>query len=250
MISPYNKRPYLNLACGTRMHRDWVNLDFSPYAKLAKWPKVSRLLRSVGFLSRERYERLLKVDSAIISHDLRNELPFPANTFEVVYHSHFLEHLDRTAAQPFLRECRRVLRPGGILRIALPDLRKLTEWYLQSYGELRKNNCLGLVQHQKRVGDLFEQMVRVESEGSRHQSRIVRILQKILAQDARALGELHRWMYDFFTLKALLEEAGFSSVQEQTAESSAIPDWTAYGLDTNPDGTIYKPESLFVEARK
>src|SRR5688500_9563645 len=164
MAPALDKKPYLNLACGTRMHPDWVNVDFSPYAKLARRPKLSRMLRTVGLLSRDRYERLSRVDPSIVCHDLLKELPFPADTFELVYHSHFLEHVDRAAAPGFLRECRRVLRPNGLLRIALPDLRKLAEWYLASFQRLEKDASTPLDPHRKHVEDLFDQMVRVESD--------------------------------------------------------------------------------------
>jgi SAM-dependent methyltransferase len=93
---------YLNLGCGRRFHPGWVNLDFSPVA-----PNVR-------------------------AHDLRKGIPYPDETFDVVYHSHVLEHLSKWDAPTFLRECRRVLRPGGLIRIAVPDLEQIARLYLEA----------------------------------------------------------------------------------------------------------------------
>lgn len=242
-------RKYLNLACGARTHPEWNNLDFSPYAKLARRPKLAALLRRIGILSRQRFNRLQYVDPDILCYNLLKKLPFADQTFDVVYHSHFLEHLDRHLAPPFLSECHRVLKTGGILRIALPDLHPLAEAYLDSYRKL-ENNPQHLHLHQQNVAAIFDQMVRVESSGTNEQKPLVRWIEKKMGRNAQSTGELHRWMYDFYSLKALLEELGFHSVSKQLADTSAVPGWSRFHLDTNSDGTTYKPESLFVEAKK
>ncbi len=63
-------------------------------------------------------------------------------------------------------------------------------------------------------------------------------------------GEPHRWMYDRLSLARILTTAGFGNVRVICASESAIPDFALYNLDTEPDGTVYKPDSLFVEATK
>src|SRR5206468_6458028 len=68
----------------------------------------------------------------VIAHNLRRGIPFPDDTFEVVYHSHVLEHFPREGAREFLRECLRVLKPGGILRVVVPDLEVLARTYLHA----------------------------------------------------------------------------------------------------------------------
>lgn len=64
----------------------------------------------------------------------------------------------------------------------------------------------------------------------------------------RNSGEVHQWMYDDYSLKRLLEENGFSSVVRTTAVTSYIEGWANFNLDTEPDGSIYKPDSLYMEA--
>jgi hypothetical protein len=66
----------------------------------------------------------------------------------------------------------------------------------------------------------------------------------------RSSGEIHQWMYDRYSLGILLEKAGFMNAKRVGPTESRIPDWTSYNLDTDPDGTVYKPDSLYMEATK
>jgi hypothetical protein len=66
----------------------------------------------------------------------------------------------------------------------------------------------------------------------------------------RRSGEIHHWMYDQFSLARLLRKCGFREPQLCTAFGSDIPDWNSFYLDAEPDGTVYKPDSLFMEATK
>ena len=61
--------------------------------------------------------------------DLRCRLPFADNSCSHIYSEHLIEHLDFDEGMALLRECRRVLRPDGVLRIATPDLDALIEAY-------------------------------------------------------------------------------------------------------------------------
>jgi len=66
----------------------------------------------------------------------------------------------------------------------------------------------------------------------------------------RSTGEIHQWMYDRYSLGRILKRAGFQDPKAVRANESRIPDWTAYHLDTEPDGRVCKPDSLFMEAIK
>ena len=80
-------RRMLNIGCGARFHPDWVNVDL-----FASGPNIR-------------------------SMDITKGLGFPDGSFDIVYHSHLLEHLPPEEAPAFLRECARVLAPNGVLRI-------------------------------------------------------------------------------------------------------------------------------------
>jgi predicted SAM-dependent methyltransferase len=69
------------------------------------------------------------VPQADLRHDLSKGLPFSDGTVDGVFSEHFLEHLTQAQGLAFLRECRRVLKPGGVARIAMPDLDELVRRY-------------------------------------------------------------------------------------------------------------------------
>lgn len=62
--------------------------------------------------------------------DVRKGLPYPDRTVSGIYSEHFLEHLTQAEGLCFLRECRRVLLPGGTIRIAMPDLDEFIGRYM------------------------------------------------------------------------------------------------------------------------
>ena len=66
----------------------------------------------------------------------------------------------------------------------------------------------------------------------------------------RQQGEVHQWMYDRLSLQRLLEQCGFIDIVQRNASESYLPDWSSFNLDTEQDGSIYKPDSLFMEAIK
>lgn len=57
-------------------------------------------------------------------------------------------------------------------------------------------------------------------------------------------------MCDRYSLAQTLEKAGFNSARKLGAAESAIPAWTSFNLDTEPDGKVYKPDSLYMEATR
>lgn len=91
----------LNVACGNRYHKDWINIDINPHSEFVKRINVLE------------------------------GLPFPDNSMDVVYSSHFLEHLTKEQAKFVLKEFYRVLKPNGILRIVVPDLENICREYLR-----------------------------------------------------------------------------------------------------------------------
>ena len=60
-------------------------------------------------------------------------LPFEDNSCDLIYSSHLLEYFDRDEVVDVLREWRRVLKPGAILRLAVPDFEQLCNLYKSGY---------------------------------------------------------------------------------------------------------------------
>ena len=242
-------RALLNVGCGFRTHRAWNNVDFSPYAWLAHHRSTTRFLHRAGVLSDVRYQQASGVDPEIVRFDLRKGIPFPDETFHGVYHSHFLEHLDREAAPAFLAECRRVLVRGGVLRVVVPDLERLVERYATSLAALEQDAGEDAVaRHEQAVESIFDQMVRREPHGTSRQRPLIRRVERLVRGSTERTGEAHRWLYDRHTLGALLRRTGFRDATVRDHRTSAVPDWPSFGLDEHADGRPWIEGSLYMEA--
>ena len=243
----------LNLACGSRMHRDWNNLDFSPMSRLAKHMFLAGLLHNVGLLSGKRFHRLSQILPDTIKWDLRKGIPFEDNTFDVLYHSHFIEHLHQKVAGEFLKECRRVLKVSGIIRVVVPNLEMLCREYLDTFQLLAGTESTvpgAMEKHEQNIRNLLSQMVASEPGGTAEQGRFVRNLERFIRGDTSRTGDIHRWMYDKYTLQKLLLIADFKDVRVESESTGRIPGWPSYCLDTNKDGSPYKRESIYAEGIK
>lgn len=138
--SDNRKLPYLNIGCGERYHRDWTNIDI-----------VSR-------------------SKDVIEYDITKGIPYAKNTFQVVYHSHVIEHIPFEQVKVFIEDCYRVLKPNGIIRIAFPDLESITRIYLQALENANSNPTSE--NHSKYHWiklELLDQMVRNISGGQMKQ---------------------------------------------------------------------------------
>lgn len=84
---------------------------------------------------------------------------------DIVYHSHLLEHLDQEEGENLTKECLRVLKPGGILRISVPDLERICQDYLLSLQSVDQNIKFAQVNADWMRMELFDQMTRTFSGG-------------------------------------------------------------------------------------
>lgn len=247
----------LNLGCGQCSRKGWVNVDFH-----ASSPDA-------------------------LAYDLRLGIPFADESFDVVYHSHVLEHFSRSQAIFFLRECFRVLKPSGLLRVAVPDLENIVRAYVAALDAAIACPADNDAQerHTWMQIELLDQMTRTVSGGemlewwkqrpvpqkefiigrlgeearrgmksvenaSPPQASECRTALEAVVPDFITGGELHRWMYDRVSLAALLKKSGFVSVCPQNFDTSHNADVLAHGLDADADGGIRKPDSLFMEGIK
>lgn len=239
-----------NLGCGSRYHSDWVNIDFHGDG------------------------------SNVLPWDLQQGLPLPDQSCDVIYSSHALEHFTRDGARRFLTECRRVLKSRGTLRLVAPDLEGIARAYLDCLDAAR-NATPGAADRYKWITiELLDHLVRHQSGGEMlkywaqesvpaedfvvarvgteyHRARTYwkgrRVPEHTLDANAvgrfRLGGEVHQWMYDSYSLGSLLSECGYVDVTPCTAKNSYIPSFASYGLDVESDGSTYKPDSFFIEAK-
>jgi len=128
----------INLCCGRRTLEGWVNVDFT------------------------------QTLPGVLACNLVDPLPFADASADVVYASHVLEHFNRDAALRFLKECRRVLRPGGVLRLSVPDLCWLVDRYRAAFDAARDamsedkaaDDADVLAHHEYAVINLVDQLCR------------------------------------------------------------------------------------------
>lgn len=239
-------RTMTNLGCSAKVASGWNNIDFNLILRLAQYRTLCRILHRVGVISEDRYRRIKSVDGKIIVWDLRQGIPFADNSMDVVYHSHVLEHIDREAAPGFLRECHRVLKPGGSIRIVVPDFHLLAVRYMRVFDTAASSTeAINAA-----VADMIDQMVPRRPRDRSSRPRVVQLFEDLVVGDTQKNGALHRWMYDGRTLAGLLKETGFSRTEVLEYNRSHVGGWEQFGLDSLPDGTPYKKDSLYIEAIK
>ncbi|MBS0569059.1 MAG: methyltransferase domain-containing protein [Proteobacteria bacterium] len=74
---------------------------------------------------------LVRKDNPDLVADLSRPLPFTDASLDYIHTEDFFAALTLEQAHDFLRECRRVLKPAGVMRLLTPDLEKLAHKYLQ-----------------------------------------------------------------------------------------------------------------------
>ncbi|MEF3279760.1 MAG: methyltransferase domain-containing protein [Elusimicrobiota bacterium] len=263
----------LNLACGDRFHKDWINIDFHSNS------------------------------SSVIRVNILKGLDFESNTFDAVYTSHFLEHLPKNKAVFVLKEIYRVLKPGGILRVVVPDLENIAREYLKIleninnedykeryewiilelldqmvrnkpggemidiYNNVKKEKNLVLARYiQDRVGErLLENNFKKDLMNfsfDKVKNKILylylKLIKYLIPSDIRdlifvntSIGEKHCWMYDTYSLSKILTECGYLDIKRMAYNQSQIQNFNSYFLDSDTNGFPYKGcSSLYIEGRK
>jgi SAM-dependent methyltransferase len=122
-------RALLNLGCGAYSHPAFVNVD---------------LIRAPG----------------VITHDLTRGIPFPDAAYDLVYHSTMLSHFRPADALELTRECRRVLKPGGVLRVVTEDLEQMCRVYLQKLEDASRGDRQSAYDYEWMLLELYDQATR------------------------------------------------------------------------------------------
>jgi len=186
----------VNVGSGSRGHPDWVNVDF------------------------------LAMPSVNCVCDCRKVLPFPDNSVRLIFTEHFFEHIDYTEEAPlFLSECLRVLQPGGIIRIIVPD----AERYLRAYCEPG-----------------WDAMTRLRLLKPDHFDGYTDCTYRTkmeLVNEVFRQAYTHKFAYDHETVERLLADVGFGQIVHQEFGKSLDPE---LAIDLKDRAH----ESLYVEGVK
>ena len=165
-------------------------------------------------------------------------LPFPDGSARFLYCSHLLEHLRYTDQAPVLaREVHRVLEPGGIARFVVPDLEKLLAAYARRDQQFFTSR---------------QEFYPLPPSFLRDGVATLDYLLLFAGAAPQQLGYNHKFGYDSAVLCKLLEDAGFSSVQESAFQASQAQelrvDTFSYNTHAKQQGSEHY--SIFVEAIK
>jgi SAM-dependent methyltransferase len=182
----------LNLGCGGRAIEGWINVDYALGAVVAKLPFFSRINRRFRFF-------VTHWDKDILIHDLRKHFPWKDNSVDIIYSSHTLEHLRKGEGLFFLKECYRVSKFNGIIRILVPDLKCLVDRY--QLGSISADDFL-------------------EALGVNYDTKGENFIKRVMAP---YIHYPHRCMYDLPTLIRVMDKVGFD-IKESMPYESVIKD--------------------------
>lgn len=185
----------------------YINVDGSLTVLLARLPLPAALYGPKAPFVRAIRKSRVKYGSA-------RRVRFERDSLDGFYASHVLEHMSRSQCVDLLRRVRLWLKPEGLLRVALPDLRLFVENY--ATGELD--------------ADKFVQktLLAIDSMSS---------MQVVLGHS------YHRWMYDSKSFLRILTSLGYSGVKECGYAESALPELAALDVEAQR-----QDESFYVEA--
>jgi len=189
----------LHIGCGYRILTGWLNADLRP-----------------------RTEEVFQFDAT-------KKFPLPSNHFQFVYSEHMIEHIPFSEGSVMLSECFRVLRPGGKIRLATPDVRYLFSLFDSEPTELQ----------QRYINWSCEKFVPEAPSPS---------ASFVFNAFVRKWG--HTFIYDQKTLQAALERAGFVEIVKNEISTSNEPALSELEfIDRMPEGFL-ELESQIFEASK
>ena len=190
----------LHLGCFDCPVDGWLNTDITPHIWISKVPLMASLLYRVGKMPKDRYDQHRSwVFRKVRYLDLFKRLPFPDDSFQYVFSSHVFEHLPRASLMRLLKELRRVLRPGGTMRVSVPDLTIMVKGYREE------------------DGDAF--------------------VKAIFEIDQANAKNRHHWMYNECSMRATLSSTGFVGVTRHQYRQGKCPDLEL--LDNRPEHSLF-----------
>lgn len=175
LIADYLAQPgekKLQCGCGHNILQGWLNTDLFPEHD------------EVAYL------------------DCTERFPLADKTFDYVFTEHQIEHIDYLAGQHMLRECFRVLKPGGMLRIATPNLANILGIYTDEKTDIQKRYIQWSV-------DRFQKHIGIYSDTF------------VINNFFRSWG--HRFIYDPPAMIHALEAVGFANIQQFSPGESDNP---------------------------
>jgi len=262
----------LNLGCGNRYNTSWTNIDF-----ISTGPNViaHNLRKGIPF-EKETFD--VVYHSNVIEHFSKEEAPlFLQECYRVLKYNGVLRiaYPDlETVIHHYIRLLKEV-RNGNTKYSDDYEwiMLELLDQSVRNYsgGNMLKYFIRENIPNEEfvisRCGTVAKQMIdygkklyteRQKSNTNKLKNIIKQGLKKLFGNHYlaykigrfRLAGEIHQWLYDSYSISKLLESVGFKNIITRDAFSSYIDNWSSYNLDSEPDGSIYKPDSGYIEAIK
>lgn len=202
----------LNLGSGPTYIEGFLNIDKSPNILLSRAGVIKKILFRFGLLNANHMQNW---DKRIKRQDVR-KIRFKENSISHIYSSHFFEHIYYWEALDVLKKCHKFLTPGGIIRIALPDLDAFLERYKLEARDDPYNAAL----------NLEEALLSYPLEKPTY-------LKKIFLQS----DHVHKWHPSIGLLKQILSDIGFCNISEHTFREGKFGNLNE--LENRNDYTFY-----------
>ncbi len=218
---PNPHRNLLHLGCGPNATpTSWRDFDGSWNLRINKLPDpLPTLVRKVASgINPKMYFWPAHVEYM----ELTKPFTLATNSADAIYASHVWEHLYFEEAIFALGECHRVLKPGGVLRLAVPNLRFYCENYLKN-------------EQATAAADLNQHLLYRSK--ARPRSWVARFYQALTDFHS------HKFMYDPAFLASLLVERSFTNVTQRRCHESAIPEIA----EVESDGRVSETAGFAVE---
>lgn len=184
---------YVQYGCGFTAPEQWINYDASPTLRFEKLPLLGRLYTR----NEQRFPGNVKYG------DIVKGLPEKQDSCDGIYCSHVLEHLAYKDFIIALKKTYQILKPGGIFRGVVPDLKTEVLNYIATYdtvdapaNELMQRTMLGIEYSTKTL------LSRIKSVYG---------------------NSKHLWMWDYKSLEFELKNAGFVNIRPCQYGDSADP---------------------------
>ena len=189
---------YVQYGCGHSAPDGWLNFDASFTLQVERLPVVGRFVK----------KNAQRFPANVVFGDIVKGLPVADGSAHGAYASHVLEHLSRASMLVALHNTYRILRPNGIFRLIVPDLEARARQYLSDLDALRSDANDRL---------LRSSYLGVEAEPS-----------GLVGFASERLGRnKHLWMWDYLSIEAALEAAGFASIRRCEMGDSGDPSFVA-----------------------
>ena len=226
----------LNIGCGSTVSLRWINIDKSLNAWISNYPRVKGLLKALRLVPAS--VRNIDFPKGIRYRDIHKRgLPAADGSVDWIYNSHLIPCMTYEQTRALFAESYRVLKPGGRMRVVTADLHRMAvSWqrYTQAYLEGDRDTLMegweSEVAGDTPLGDLLNRRLGLHWFSRSGMPRWRRFFDYPI-----------QYVYDFESLKHLLEGVGFVDVVAKDMYETEMPDVRV--IETRPD-------SVYVEGGK